>query len=98
HEEVLIFCVKARSSSWKDNVDFYGILRMDGAVDFKNTTGRSSGGRTSNKINSVPFDGIEGNRSDFTVAASRFGVDINHLGGRKDVKAKLEADFWVDSG
>ncbi|HAK33032.1 MAG TPA: porin, partial [Acinetobacter radioresistens] len=45
-----------------------------------------------------PFDGVEGNRSDFTVAASRFGVDINHLGGRKDVKAKLEADFWVDSG
>lgn len=89
---------KINTSSWKDNVDFYGILRMDGAVDFKSTTGRSSGGRTSNKINSVPFDGVEGNRSDFTVAASRFGVDINHLGGRKDVKAKLEADFWVDSG
>ncbi len=87
---------KINTSSWKDNVDFYGILRMDGAVDFKSTTGRSSGGRTSNKINSVPFDGVEGNRSDFTVAASRFGVDINHLGGRKDVKAKLEADFgWT---
>lgn len=82
--------------SWTDNVDVYGILRMDGAVDFKDTS--VARGRTSNQINKVPFDASQGNRSDFTVAASRIGFDIKNLAGREEVKAKLEADFWVDNG
>ncbi|MEG0342189.1 MAG: DcaP family trimeric outer membrane transporter [Acinetobacter sp.] len=79
-----------------ENVDVYGILRLDGAVDFKDTT--AARGRTSNQINKVPFDAISGERSDFTIAATRFGVDIKNLADREDVKAKLEADFWVDNG
>ncbi|TCB48274.1 carbohydrate porin [Acinetobacter terrestris] len=82
--------------SWMDNVDVYGILRLDGAVDFKDTT--AARGRTSNQINKVPFDAAQGKRSDFTIAASRIGMDIKNLAGREDVKAKLEADFWVDNG
>lgn len=84
------------SGSWTDNVDVYGILRLDGAIDFKDTTAARS--RTSNQINKVPFDAAQGKRSDFTIAASRIGFDIKNLAGREDVKAKLEADFWVDNG
>lgn len=79
-----------------DNVDVYGILRMDGAVDFKDTS--TARGRTSNQINKVPFNASNGTRSDFTVAASRIGVDVKNLAGHEDVNGKLEADFWVDNG
>ena len=36
-----------------DNVDVYGLIRFDGAVDFKSTT--EARGRTINQINKVPL-------------------------------------------
>lgn len=52
-----------------DNVDVYGLIRFDGAVDFKSTT--EARGRTINQINKVPFTEPDSTRSDFTAAASR---------------------------
>ena len=79
-----------------DNVDVYGLLRFDGAVDFKSSPeGR---GRTINQINRAPFDKPDSTRSDFTAAATRIGVDIKDLAGNPNVKAKIEADFWTNGG
>ena len=54
-----------------DNVDVYGLIRLDGAVDFKSTP--EARGRTINQINKVPFKEADSTRSDFTAAASRIG-------------------------
>lgn len=79
-----------------DNVDVYGVLRFDGAVDFKSSpNGR---GRTINQINRAPFDEPDSTRSDFTAAATRIGVNIKDLAGNPNVKAKIEADFWSNGG
>lgn len=83
------------AKTWVDNVDLYGIVRLDGAIDFKDTSARA---RTGNQINRVPFDATTGTASDFTIAASRLGMDIKNLAGRDDVTAKFEGDFWVDQG
>lgn len=87
---------KLKLSAWSDNVDIYGILRLDGAVDFKSTP--AARGRTTGKINSAPFDANHHTRSDFSMAATRLGVNIKNLGGNPDISAKLEADFWTNNG
>lgn len=87
---------KTAAKSWVDNVDVYGIVRLDGVFDFEDTSAR---GRTGNQINRVPFNTAAiGSSSDFTVAASRIGVNIKNLAGREDVTGKFEGDFWVDHG
>jgi len=79
-----------------DNVDVYGLIRLDGAVDFKSTPeGR---GRTINQINKVPFTEPDSVRSDFTLAASRIGFLAKDLGGNPNISARLEADFWTNNG
>lgn len=83
-------------SSMVDNVDVYGLIRFDGAVDFKSTT--EARGRTINQINKVPFTEPDSVRSDFTAAASRIGFLAKDLGGNPNVSARLEADFWTNNG
>ncbi|MBK0063236.1 MULTISPECIES: DcaP family trimeric outer membrane transporter [unclassified Acinetobacter] len=87
---------KLKTSTWTDNVDFYGILRMDAAVDFKSAP--TARGRTSGKINAAPYDANNHTRSDVSIAATRFGVNIKNLGGNDKVQAKLEGDFWANGG
>lgn len=79
-----------------DNVDVYGLIRLDGAIDFKNTP--KERGRTINQINKVPFTEPDSTRSDFTVAASRIGFLAKDLNGNPNVSARLEADFWTNNG
>lgn len=83
-------------SSMMDNVDVYGIIRLDGAIDFKSTP--AARGRTINQINKVPFSEPDSVRSDFTLAASRIGFLAKDLGGNPNVSARLEADFWTNNG
>lgn len=82
-------------SSMVDNVDVYGLIRFDGAVDFKSTT--KARGRTINQINKDLIDSGSV-RSDFTAAASRIGFLAKDLGGNPNVSARLEADFWTNNG
>lgn len=79
-----------------DNVDVYGLIRLDGAIDFKSTP--KERGRTINQINKVPFIEPDSTRSDFTAAASRIGFLAKDLGGNPNVSARLEADFWTNNG
>lgn len=79
-----------------DNVDVYGLIRLDGAIDFKNTP--KERGRTINQINKVPFTEPDSTRSDFTVAASRIGFLAKDLNGNPNISARLEADFWTNNG
>lgn len=79
-----------------DNVDVYGLIRLDGAVDFKSTTNKERG-RTINQINKDLVDSGSV-RSDFTAAASRIGFLAKDLGGNPNVSARLEADFWTGNG
>lgn len=83
-------------SSMVDNVDVYGLIRFDGAVDFKSTT--EARGRTINQINKVPFTEPDSVRSDFTLAASRIGFLAKDIGGNPNVSARVEADFWTNNG
>lgn len=83
-------------SSMVDNVDVYGLIRLDGAVDFKSTT--ETRGRTINQINKVPFTEPDSVRSDFTLAASRIGFLAKDIGGNPNVSARVEADFWTNNG
>ena len=83
-------------SSIMDNVDVYGMIRLDGAIDFKSTP--EARGRTINQINKVPFTEPDSVRSDFTAAASRIGFLAKDLGGNPNISARLEADFWTNSG
>ncbi len=83
-------------SSVLDNVDVYGMIRLDGAIDFKSTP--EARGRTINQINKVPFTEPDSTRSDFTLAASRIGFLAKDLGGNPNVSARLEADFWTNNG
>lgn len=87
---------KLNTSSWTDHIDLYGSLRMDAAVDFKVST--PARGRTTSKINSVPYDSDHHTRSDVSVAASRLGLNIKNLGGNENVTGKLEVDFWNNGG
>ncbi|WP_168405866.1 DcaP family trimeric outer membrane transporter [Acinetobacter indicus] len=82
-------------SSMVDNVDVYGLIRLDGAIDFKSTT--KDRGRTINQINKDLVDSGSV-RSDFTAAASRIGFLAKDLGGNPNVSARLEADFWTNNG
>lgn len=79
-----------------DNVDVYGLIRLDGAVDFKSTP--DARGRTINQINKVPFTEPDSVRSDFTLAASRIGFLAKDIGGNPNISARLEADFWTNNG
>jgi hypothetical protein len=83
-------------SSLVDNVDVYGLIRLDGAVDFKSTP--EARGRTINQINKAPFTEPDSVRSDFTLAASRIGFLAKDLGGNPNVSARVEADFWTNNG
>ncbi|WP_104490146.1 DcaP family trimeric outer membrane transporter [Acinetobacter indicus] len=83
-------------SSVLDNVDVYGMIRLDGAIDFKSTP--EARGRTINQINKVPFTEPDSVRSDFTLAASRVGFLAKDLGGNPNISARLEADFWTNNG
>lgn len=82
-------------SSMVDNVDVYGLIRLDGAIDFRSTT--KDRGRTINQINKDLVDSGSV-RSDFTAAASRIGFLAKDLGGNPNVSARLEADFWTGNG
>lgn len=79
-----------------DNVDVYGLIRLDGAVDFKSTP--DARGRTINQINKAPLNEPDSVRSDFTLSASRIGFLAKDLGGNPNVSARLEADFWTNNG
>ena len=74
------------------DLKFYGQLRLDGAIDFD-----ASNGGTFGKLNSVPLDGTNGNRSEFNLTASRLGVDLKKHIDNKNLNAKLEVDFWDGS-
>lgn len=83
-------------ASMIDNVDVYGLIRLDGAVDFKGTP--DARGRTINQINKVPFTEPDSVRSDFTLAASRIGFLAKDIGGNSNISARVEADFWTNNG
>lgn len=83
-------------ASMIDNVDVYGLIRLDGAVDFKSTP--DARGRTINQINKVPFTEPDSVRSDFTLAASRIGFLAKDIGGNSNISARVEADFWTNNG
>lgn len=83
-------------SAMIDNVDVYGLIRLDGAVDFKSTS--KDRGRTINQINKVPFTEPDSVRSDFTLAASRLGFLAKDLAGNPNISARLEGDFWTNNG
>ncbi len=95
-EEKVVAQTQPTPSSLADNIHMYGIIRLDGAIDFKSSP--TARGRTINQINKAPFEQPDSIRSDFTVAASRIGFDIKDLGGNSNIKAKIEADFWVNNG
>lgn len=86
-----------RVKLFDDNNTFnvYGIIRVTGAFDFKNSSAR---GRTNNQINRVPFDTHTNSASDFTAATSRLGLDIKKITKNENLNAKLEVDFWSDQG
>ncbi|NHC02739.1 porin [Acinetobacter sp. 187] len=79
-----------------DNVDVYGLIRLDGAVDFKSTP--EARGRTINQINKAPFKEADSTRSDFTAAASRIGFLAKDLKGDPNIFARVETDFWTNAG
>lgn len=81
-----------KSINPEHDVKFYGHIRLDGAVDFE-----SSAGGTFGKLNTVPLQGTQGNRSEFNLTASRIGVDLKKTIGEKVLTAKLEGDFWDGS-
>lgn len=79
----------SKSQFSEHDLKFYGQLRLDGAIDFE-----SSNGGTFGKLNSVPLEGTNGNRSEFNLTASRLGVDLKKNINGKDLNAKIETDFW----
>lgn len=72
------------------DIKFYGIVRVDGAIDFKDT---ASPQFVSGQIPSVDYTPA-GNRSAFTITATRLGMDMAKKIKGTDVKAKIEMDFW----
>lgn len=72
------------------NIKFYGIVRMDGAVDFKDTTSAPFVSNQTTAVNKTPA----GNRSAFSLTATRLGMDLAKTVNNTDVKAKIEMDFW----
>lgn len=72
------------------DLKFYGIVRMDGAVDFKDTTAAPFVNGQTNAVDRTPA----GNRSAFTLTATRLGMDLSKQVNDTDVKAKIEMDFW----
>lgn len=82
-------------SAMLDNVDVYGLIRLDGAVDFESTT--KSRGRTINQINQELHE-PDSVRSAFTLAASRVGFLAKDIGGNPNISARVEADFWTNGG
>lgn len=82
-------------SAMLDNVDVYGLIRLDGAVDFESTT--KSRGRTINQINQELHE-PDSVRSAFTLAASRVGFLAKDISGNPNISARVEADFWTNGG
>ncbi|MFV5500385.1 DcaP family trimeric outer membrane transporter [Acinetobacter towneri] len=72
------------------NLKFYGIVRMDGAVDFKDTASNQFVQNQTPDVNKSSA----GNRSAVTLTATRLGMDISKVVKDTDVKAKIEMDFW----
>lgn len=72
------------------NLKFYGIVRMDGAVDFKDTASTQFVQNQTPDVNKSPA----GNRSAVTLTATRLGMDLSKVVKDTDVKAKIEMDFW----
>lgn len=72
------------------NIKFYGIVRMDGAVDFKDTTSAPFVSNQTPLVDRSPA----GNRSAFTLTATRLGMDMSKKVKDTDIKAKIEMDFW----
>ncbi|CAM2849538.1 DcaP family trimeric outer membrane transporter [Acinetobacter celticus] len=72
------------------NIKFYGIVRMDGAVDFKDTTAAPFVSNQTPAVDRSPA----GNRSAFTLTATRLGMDMSKKVNTTDIKAKIEMDFW----
>lgn len=71
------------------DINVYGQIRLDGAIDFD-----ASHGGTFGQLNSVPIEGSQGNRSAFNLTASRLGVDLKKKINGEELKLKLETDFW----
>ena len=71
-------------------IKFYGIVRMDGAVDFKDTASSQFASSQIPSVNHTPA----GNRSAFTLTATRLGMDLAKKVNGTDVKGKVEMDFW----
>lgn len=69
---------------------FYGMVRLDGSLDFKATTTTPFVSNQTNVINHIPG----GSRSAVTVTGSRLGMDVSKKVNDNDVKTKLEMDFW----
>ena len=80
-----------KPSVWSDTgIKFYGIVRMDGAVDFKDTTAAQFVSNQTPSVNQTPA----GNRSAVTLTATRLGMDLAKNVNGTDVKGKVEMDFW----
>lgn len=75
------------------SLKFYGIVRMDAAVDFKDTAAAPFVQNQTPDVNRTPA----GNRSAFTLTATRLGMDLLKPVNGTDVKAKIEMDFWDGS-
>lgn len=72
------------------DIKFYGIVRMDGALDFKDTAATQFVSNQTPSVNQTPA----GNRSAFTLTATRLGMDLAKNVNGTDVKGKVEMDFW----
>src|SRR5690606_9688853 len=72
------------------SLKFYGIVRMDAAVDFKDTAAAPFVQNQTPDVSRTPA----GNRSAFTLTATRLGMDLLKPVNGTDVKAKIEMDFW----
>ena len=71
------------------NIKFYGIVRMDGAVDFKDTTAAPFVSNQTPAVDRSPA----GNRSAFTLTATRLGMDMSKKVNTTDIKAKIEINI-----
>ena len=79
----------------KTSAKIYGLIRADMFHDFKGQpTGKFSNLHTQPLNSTDPVD----NKTTFTAAATRVGVDFKTPTAMGDVGAKIEADFWGNGG
>lgn len=79
------------SSLFSDtDIKVYGIVRMDGSLDLKDTAGSPFVSNQLPSVNQTPA----GHRSAFTLTATRLGMDLSKNVNDTSVKGKIEMDFW----